>query len=1121
MQTHESFFPLDIYLEHLANIKSFHFTRREIDVIACLLSMRGMSRIATLLSITPRTVETHTRNIMLKLECNSREGIIDFIEKSGKLSLFRKHYSGLLVQEEFEKTLKEIARFKRRESSYSIILYGQNQDQKNILVHRFESDLKRAGINKEIRLLNEKSHFEKVKEPHQVALLLSAKSDHQKENFADHVIIKCESKQNYYFLFFEILKKLFPSDNFENIIASFKEKYEVLEKEGIYNFTTSSLEEKKSGKKTYNFKYKIKHIFRNRKRSLVSALLVVGFFGIITLPLQRTKEELENYLQRYKLDKKSSIRSDLIMPAESSLLHRPELISQIDAKLKEQHGIQAIALVGIGGAGKTTLARQYAHQQRENIIWEINAETRGSLKGSFENLAQALARTEKDKKILREIQEIKDPKVREGNIIHFVKEGLKNNSSWFLIFDNVEKFADIQKYFPFDSATWGLGKVILTTRDENIQNNEHVGNTILIGELDPKEKLNLFTKIMSHGNKHIFLSPQVEEIKKFLESIPSFPLDVSVAAYYLKVTNTPYVAYLENLNQYNKNFREVQQNLLQEAGDYTKTRYGIITLSLQQLIDTDKDFRDLLLLICLLDSQNIPRDLLEAFKSDDVIDYFIYHLKKYSFISGSSMMNDKGISSFSLHRSAQAISLAYLIKSMNLEKHKRTLTLIANTLENHINGSIEKEDFSKMKNLISHLKIFLSYTKILSNDIRNSINIKLGYIYYYLGDYMKARKLLDEGFENLNLNYGNNYTKIADISIYLGDVYRELGDCEKSKNLLEQSLIIYNKEPSKNYVGIGRGLAYLGNTYRVLGNHKKARNLLEQSLLVYKKYLPENHVEIARSLGYLGIVHTLLDNCEEAINLFDESLAIYKGILPENHMGIAWTLGYLGNNYRTLGNYKKAKDLLEQSLMIYKSIFPEDSVRVAWALAHLGNVYRALGDYQKSKNSLEKSLLIYKKLLPENSVKIAWAQTLLGNVYRELKNLEKAKNLFKQSLMTYEKHYGKNHFETAKVLRDLGQVYLLEGNNKTTKSFLEKSFRIFQENNHPEGYTALEVLTELYQQQSKEAMNEGNRQISQNFKLLATNALKQALEIIKIHFPKNSPHLTRIQSKLNKLSQVY
>lgn len=64
--------------------------------------MRGAGKIASLLSIATRTVETHTANIMRKMDSNSREGIIDFVERAGHAPWIDTHYRNLLVQSEFK-----------------------------------------------------------------------------------------------------------------------------------------------------------------------------------------------------------------------------------------------------------------------------------------------------------------------------------------------------------------------------------------------------------------------------------------------------------------------------------------------------------------------------------------------------------------------------------------------------------------------------------------------------------------------------------------------------------------------------------------------------------------------------------------------------------------------------------------------------------------------------------------------------------------------------------------------------------------------------------------------------------------------------------------------------------
>jgi hypothetical protein len=44
-------------------------------------------------------------------------------------------------------------------------------------------------------------------------------------------------------------------------------------------------------------------------------------------------------------------------------------------------------------------------------------------------------------------------------------------------------------------------------------------------------------------------------------------------------------------------------------------------------------------------------------------------------------------------------------------------------------------------------------------------------------------------------------------------------------------------------------------------------------------------------------------------------------------------------------------------------------------------------------------------------------------------------------------------------------------------------------------------------------------QLYESFKKQAAEYLKQALEIIKTHFPKDSPHIQRIESKLKKFEK--
>ncbi|OJW54595.1 MAG: hypothetical protein BGO67_02730 [Alphaproteobacteria bacterium 41-28] len=1086
MEENKVVFTEDIYSEHLATINNVKFTPREIDVMACLLSARRTSQIASMLSIAPRTVTTHFRNIMLRLDCNSQEGIINFIERSHKLSILREYYSRLVVELAFKKALKEISKLRREESSSCLIIYWQDQDVKNAFLRYLENHLSEAGISTKIQDQGFDQKIENIENLNHFFLLLIEK-DGQREipqEFSRFNFVDLSLQRNYYICVFEILKKLLSEKNLEGIFINFKEQYVGMRKStGPYKtYNENDLE-----KERVNFNYTIKKIF-NRKLKFISNRLnlvyirlylitlfcfaLIGGIGFFILQKDKRKEQIQNHNlaqvqnQNQNQDKKDTqfVRSDLVIPAETVLLHRPELISQIDDKFKGQDGIQTLALIGPGGAGKTTVARQYAAQQKANVIWEVNAETHESLKSSFEDMAQALANTKEDKKILRGLKDINNPEEREEKNIQFVKERLKNHSNWILIFDNVEKFTDIQKYFPQDTARWGQGKIIIIIQDNNIENNKYVNNIVPIGELSSDQKLSLFTKIMEREHIESNISFRVEKIKALLEHIPPFPLDISVAAYFLKATNLPYETYLETLNRYNKDFISIQKNLLKEVEGYTRTRYGIIASSVQHLMKINANFCDLLLFICLLDSKKIPRDLLDQYKDKIIVEEFLSNLEKYSFILREKECQDPSLGpTFSLPKSTQTIILKVLTRDLK-DKIKPIFQLLANSLDAYITRAIENRDFPRMKALISHCEKFLGYEGIFLDSIKSNIECKLGIMYYYERDYKVAEITIEKSLDNLKK--AKKYPQVAFNLIYLGNIYRNLGNFKKAKSLLEQSVRIY-KQQARNDEGFARALGYLGHLYRLLGNYKEAENLLKQSLQIYTKHLPENSIPIARTLTHLGIT------------------------------------------YRESGSYEKAKEFLERSLLIYKKK-SEDQVGIAWTSAHLGLVYKDIGNYEKAKDLLEEHLEICRNYFPENHSYINWAQSHIGEVLISMGAYEEAKWLLER--ISNGTNFDKIGNNIGRVIMSLGIMYLMKDELVKAERLFHNALETLKKDKHPDLYKVLENFAELYLKKSKDSNDKKNIEQAKSY-------LKHALHIVKYSFPDDSPHIIRIESKLKKLEK--
>ncbi len=67
--------------------KGIYFTRREAECMLLLLEGRTMANVAVALKLSHRTVEFYTKNMKNKLNCNTKEELVNVV----LLSKFKEH----------------------------------------------------------------------------------------------------------------------------------------------------------------------------------------------------------------------------------------------------------------------------------------------------------------------------------------------------------------------------------------------------------------------------------------------------------------------------------------------------------------------------------------------------------------------------------------------------------------------------------------------------------------------------------------------------------------------------------------------------------------------------------------------------------------------------------------------------------------------------------------------------------------------------------------------------------------------------------------------------------------------------------------------------------------------
>jgi hypothetical protein len=135
-----------------------------------------------------------------------------------------------------------------------------------------------------------------------------------------------------------------------------------------------------------------------------------------------------------------------LSPRPVFLAGREDLLAELDARLagREQGGPGVVALCGLGGAGKTSVALKYAHRQLERceVVWQLAAGEPTALAAGFRELAGRLV----------------GPGA--GDPVAVVHALLASRADWLLVFDNAPNPTAMRQVLP----PAGGGRVVITSQ---------------------------------------------------------------------------------------------------------------------------------------------------------------------------------------------------------------------------------------------------------------------------------------------------------------------------------------------------------------------------------------------------------------------------------------------------------------------------------------------------------------------------------------------------------------------------------------------------------------------------------------------------------------------------------
>ena len=321
----------------------------------------------------------------------------------------------------------------------------------------------------------------------------------------------------------------------------------------------------------------------------------------------------------------------------------------------------------------------------------------------------------------------------------------------------------------------------------------------------------------------------------------------------------------------------------------------------------------------------------------------------------------------------------------------------------------------------------------------------------------------------------------------LGKFYLDKGDYETAKSCFLKSFEIRKNLPDVKPLDLTQSLVNLGAISIMQRQLPEAESYLKQGLKRYQEEIRTDHTDIAHTLKNLGVLYLNMGNLDMATSYHLESLHMYERLLGPNHPDVARAIIGLSRIYLKNRDWEKAKEACQRAETILKAVYGENHASVVSVQLDLGTVFECMMDLKQAEACYQNAIRILNNLYGEGHPETIRAQHKLSTIYEIRGDYTGAEKIYLKALKVYGTIFGKISYDTANTLVDLGRIRRSQGDLSGAESYLDQCRQIFEklytgiEQGHPD-------LAIIYQ-------NLGNLKKEQGDLDAAAGYLQKALDI--------------------------
>ncbi|KKF92393.1 Nephrocystin-3 [Ceratocystis platani] len=578
---------------------------------------------------------------------------------------------------------------------------------------------------------------------------------------------------------------------------------------------------------------------------------------------------------------------------------RQDILSQLDDKLFTRTGFQQVALVGLGGMGKTQVALKFAYTVKNkyadySVFW-LTAASMDGFRNSCKELAAALGIDASDDE---------DPRILVKNYLDATICG-----KWLLVLDNLDdpglldaaaKESKISTFLPKSDD----GRIMFTTRSKSVSWLAVNTDSLELEEISSEELTTILMRsVEGHDDQaHIHNEQSVNEL---LNQLCHLPLAVAQAADYMAVHQISVAEYLELLRDSHEEKVELLTHHHPDNVHLDDSQGAVATtwfITFRHIQKTSSDAVDLLRFIAKVEAKAIPQTMLPGSEKKKSMVDAIGVLLEYGFIR-----RQKTNGLFDMH---SLVHWTTQLWSEGLEDDEQHSLAVVDHIAS-IFPSDEWENRFLWRQYLPHALRVVKNQQV-SGESMTELEFKVSLCLQRDGNIRDAVRMLEHVVMKEEKALAADHPSRLASQQVLATAYLDDGQTKKAVSMLEHVVETKEKALAADHPSRLTSQQELARAYLDDGQTEKAVSILEHVVETKVKALAADHPSRLTSQQELARAYLDDGQTEKAVSMLEHVVETKEKALAADHPSRLSSQTALARAYYTNNQPQTAIELLQR-----------------------------------------------------------------------------------------------------------------------------------------------------------------------------------------------------------------